>query len=258
MLHSLREKLTFPLTITITLSLFAIFSPFIFTRYGRASWPNFTDTGQIGDTIGGLTAPVIGLLNAILLYLTLKRQDELNGRTIEEIKKNDRRYYNDKAERGIENQVTLIRDRTKQISLFLRKVSNNHEGESKKKEVYEGLTALHMYVMLTRENSPLAHRYSVRNTSGVKFIEDVNALMFHASTGLTTNITSDLPLPVKMINYNYIKSHIHWVEKIYQNALIFKAKQSNELSAKFFIDEIILLGGIIDFIATLNPDTASN
>jgi hypothetical protein len=39
------------------------------------SW-HFTSTGQIGDTIGGITAPFIGVLNALLLYFTIKKQND--------------------------------------------------------------------------------------------------------------------------------------------------------------------------------------
>ena len=39
---------------------------------------SFSDSGQIGDTIGGLTTPIIGLLSALLLYLTLTKQIESN------------------------------------------------------------------------------------------------------------------------------------------------------------------------------------
>lgn len=31
---------------------------------------DFTQTGQIGDTVGGITAPINGLLGAILIYIT--------------------------------------------------------------------------------------------------------------------------------------------------------------------------------------------
>jgi hypothetical protein len=37
-------------------------------------------TGQIGDTIGGLTAPFLNFLSIILLYLTLREQTEVNRR----------------------------------------------------------------------------------------------------------------------------------------------------------------------------------
>jgi len=257
-LGSFLTKENLPRTIIVCLSALAIFSPYLFTRYGDASWPNFTDTGEIGDTIGGLTAPVIGLLNAILLYLTLRRQDEENSRTMNEIKKQDKRYHNDKAERDIEKQVSLIRDRVNQVSLFLRKINNNQGSATRKKEIYEGITALHMYVMLIRESNPLADRYSVRATSGAKFIEDISTLMFHASTALTINKASNLPLPVKLINYSYIKSQIYWVEKIYRNALTFKESHPQEIYSRFYIDDIIELGSYVNFIATLAPNTTSD
>lgn len=50
-------------------------SPIIFTRID-SHFPKFVDTGQIGDTIGGLTAPVIGVLNALLLWWTLRKQGQ--------------------------------------------------------------------------------------------------------------------------------------------------------------------------------------
>lgn len=51
--------------------------PFILTRSGW-EWLNFNDKGQIGDTIGGITAPFIGLLNVLLLYLTFQEQARFN------------------------------------------------------------------------------------------------------------------------------------------------------------------------------------
>jgi len=54
-------------------------SPWLFTR----NWGNvdFSTTGQIGDTIGGLASPFINLLSAILIYLTFKEQIESNNLT---------------------------------------------------------------------------------------------------------------------------------------------------------------------------------
>jgi hypothetical protein len=37
---------------------------------------DFSSTGQIGDTIGGITAPFVGVLSIILLYMTLKSQQK--------------------------------------------------------------------------------------------------------------------------------------------------------------------------------------
>lgn len=62
--------------ILILAVVFTIVAPFLFTR--DFGWESFEDTGQIGDTIGGITAPIIGILSIYLLYRTLKEQNEFN------------------------------------------------------------------------------------------------------------------------------------------------------------------------------------
>ena len=44
---------------------------------------NFKSTGQIGDTIGGITAPIIGLISIWLLYRTFREQREFNKKQVE-------------------------------------------------------------------------------------------------------------------------------------------------------------------------------
>lgn len=39
---------------------------------------NLSDTGNIGETIGGITAPIFGLLGAVLIYLSFQAQIEAN------------------------------------------------------------------------------------------------------------------------------------------------------------------------------------
>lgn len=57
---------------------FACFAPVIFTSPGFECF-NKTATGQIGDTLGGTTAPVFGFLSIILLYATLREQQKFNA-----------------------------------------------------------------------------------------------------------------------------------------------------------------------------------
>ena len=40
---------------------------------------NLTSTGEIGDTIGGITAPIVGIISSIFLYLALSKQIESNN-----------------------------------------------------------------------------------------------------------------------------------------------------------------------------------
>lgn len=52
-----------------------IVAPWLFTKPGLI---NFSDTGQIGDTIGGITAPISSILGAVLVYLALGEQVKAN------------------------------------------------------------------------------------------------------------------------------------------------------------------------------------
>lgn len=65
----LKNRIEIVLIITL---LVTIISPLLFTR----PWTgiDFTQTGNIGDTIGGLTSPFLNFLSIILLYLTLREQ----------------------------------------------------------------------------------------------------------------------------------------------------------------------------------------
>ena len=65
-----------------------IFSPYLFTR----NWNlvDFSQTGQIGDTIGGITGPIVGLLGAFLIYISFRAQiraNEIQRDALEEEKK---------------------------------------------------------------------------------------------------------------------------------------------------------------------------
>lgn len=57
--------------------------PLVFTIKTDINRINFTNTGQIGDTIGGITAPFIGLISAYLIYISFKQQFLANQMIIE-------------------------------------------------------------------------------------------------------------------------------------------------------------------------------
>ena len=57
-------------------------APFLLTREGYIS---FTQTGQIGDTIGGITAPITSLVGSVLVFLALREQIIANQVTQKQI-----------------------------------------------------------------------------------------------------------------------------------------------------------------------------
>lgn len=63
----------------LSIAILLIFAmPFLLTRETLFDKLDFTKTGNIGDTVGGITAPFVGLISIILLYLTLKEQIKIN------------------------------------------------------------------------------------------------------------------------------------------------------------------------------------
>ncbi|MDR0895930.1 MAG: putative phage abortive infection protein [Prevotellaceae bacterium] len=61
--------------IAITLAIFAFVSPLIFTRNGIV---DFSNTGEIGDTIGGIMNPFIGFASIIVMFLAFYMQFKAN------------------------------------------------------------------------------------------------------------------------------------------------------------------------------------
>ena len=66
------------LTFTVAIIIFSFFSPLIFTLKNSVEKYDFTNTGAIGDTIGGLTSPFIGLAGVLLTFLAFYMQIKAN------------------------------------------------------------------------------------------------------------------------------------------------------------------------------------
>lgn len=73
MLDFIGKRIGILLLFGITLT---ILSPWIFTR--TIGFINFQDTGDIGSTIGGITAPITSLIGAFLIYFALVAQRQAN------------------------------------------------------------------------------------------------------------------------------------------------------------------------------------
>lgn len=110
---------------SIIIAAFAIgYTPYLLSKY---FWTKcgYAETGQIGDTVGGLTAPFIGLLSAVLVYLALKEQIKANKLLMIQV---DLQYLFislDKMERDVEKLDDFISNLGIQI-IEIR----NIEGES--------------------------------------------------------------------------------------------------------------------------------
>lgn len=98
----------------IIIALIIMFVPWILTR--ESILPDFSKTGQIGDTIGGLTAPFLNGLAAILVFIAFKEQVKAN-----ELFRKQFEY--DK----INNQIDRVSDKNIDLNQLLTQLQNNHQ-----------------------------------------------------------------------------------------------------------------------------------
>lgn len=84
-----------------------IAAPFLFTRIG---FIDFTNTGQIGDTIGGVTAPIANLLGSLLIFYALQAQIDANRIVQEQIAKQTDTDSKKKAMQNLMDQFKILRE----------------------------------------------------------------------------------------------------------------------------------------------------
>lgn len=70
--------------ILVIILMIVCIAPFLLTRPAICENLCFTETGQIGDTIGGITSPIIGVCSIILLFLTLRAQLNFNKSQVQD------------------------------------------------------------------------------------------------------------------------------------------------------------------------------
>jgi hypothetical protein len=128
----------------IFLSLFLFTRPAIFE-----SW-NFSDTGQIGDTIGGITAPIINLIGAFLVYNSFKAQIAANKIQVAAL---EEEKLKNQISRVFENHLSLfdeIKNRLKDLEFIVEiKPIMNPDGSATNPSyiIFKGINALNEYVL---------------------------------------------------------------------------------------------------------------
>ena len=131
--------------------LLMIVSPILLTLPTFSSYFDFSKTGQIGDTIGGITAPVVNFLGAVLVYISFKSQQRAN----------EQQWSVIQLDNKIKNWNKML-DKLENLSLDLFK--KNVEGDS---EFYNFVERLSDYVFITN-NSDISSYYTSKNLFRIK------------------------------------------------------------------------------------------
>lgn len=86
-------------------------APWLFTRPYINGWDffDFSGTGEIGDTIGGITSPIVGLISILLLWWTLRAQLKFNEQQ-DKINKEQKKFNDASRVLSMQAQVMQIDD----------------------------------------------------------------------------------------------------------------------------------------------------
>jgi hypothetical protein len=110
--------------IIIILLVFTFFAPILFTSFNII---DFSNTGEIGDTIGGITAPFVNLVAAFLVYISFREQIKANKLLSKESSFN---YFNS-THKIIEEDLSGITPRLRVINTYSNSLDN--EGATRRK-----------------------------------------------------------------------------------------------------------------------------
>ena len=99
---------------------------------------DFSNSGQIGDTIGGITAPFFNLIAAVLIYLSFKEQTKANEYFVR----------SSKIEKEHDLLFHLIENLDSRIGAFEHRLTTNHSDGQKTTTIttiYSGIGGIQFY-----------------------------------------------------------------------------------------------------------------
>ena len=100
----------------IIVIVFALSAPYLFTRNGII---DFTETGQIGDTIGGTMGPFIALAGVIVTFLAFLMQKKAND-IISDQHEGDKKREEEKLQNEYSARVELLKSDIKNAKLDIK------------------------------------------------------------------------------------------------------------------------------------------
>jgi len=156
----------------VGLIVFIFSSLYLFTRPSLFNSWDFSTTGQIGDTIGGITAPIINLLGALLVYVSFKAQIEANR--IQAKALSDEKQLNLTRNQFEKHLLSFeeIKKRLNSVEFIIEQPGSTNADGVRSPSVhvtYTGLNAINEYVLRIEEKrGPYSEFYYQRyNTFGL-------------------------------------------------------------------------------------------
>lgn len=242
----------YPTTLTISLVLFVLVAPVLFTRESFLTNFDFTQTGQIGDTIGGITAPIIGILNAVLLYITLRRQDN-------EALKQQYYRHEDQILALVDRKSDMINNIKSSLRLTVKYSENHLEFPFAPTEDVTGehkgeLAVDFVKSYLFNDSQPMLAHYDLSLREWRTFISQIGFAVIEASIALEAIFHSRLPLNIKKRYYEYVSALVFDITLLYDQVAAYNKRFPEDKAQIRYAVEIILdFQKRVDYIRELDP-----
>lgn len=121
-MKTIKIKGNYLVSITIIISflliIFSLFSPLIFTRSGKI---DFTNTGEIGNTIDGLMSPFIAIAGVLLTFLAFFIQFRANQQQIDQLKNQESKDRKLALENIVLTMLSYHRENVKDLEVVYNK-----------------------------------------------------------------------------------------------------------------------------------------
>lgn len=145
-IRKIKTQKNIAITVLFSGIIFMFFAPHLITSF---FYKNFNDTGQIGDTIGGILSPLVNLIGAVLVYLSFQQQIISNNIQLNLINKEI-----DKEKGRKQKEFLLISYNELKETLY-----NNEYKAYNEKEIKKGVMAFEYFGRDAREFGYFAHEF---------------------------------------------------------------------------------------------------
>ena len=102
------EKDVFAIRMFFVGMIIIVFAPWLMVSWIKPD--SFKDTGQIGDTIGGITAPIASLLGSFLVYRALQAQIKANNIIVNQFDEQKEGEVQDRILNNVKDRIKFVRD----------------------------------------------------------------------------------------------------------------------------------------------------
>ncbi|MNK34414.1 hypothetical protein D3C87_529200 [compost metagenome] len=114
----LNPTIKFLLWTAVIIIILGFWMPFILTFGAKTSGLDFTKTGAVGDTFGGIINPFVGISASIITGLAFYVQYQANQSVTSQFENQDKQYQSDKFEKLFFEQIRLYKENVTETQIW--------------------------------------------------------------------------------------------------------------------------------------------